>query len=504
VGASRGAPRYNATARPEETEDPLTALPFGRPAAGAHQSAPALAPSAVALDRFVTASPGLREPRIARKVPGLLTLPELKDLARDRRAEGHFVLDQSAGDIDEVGQPLAPAFLAWIPEARQGLIAAGVDALRPVRGQAYDFTAAYQRQYPKILDAIGRSFGIRRTPFAGLQTLSGRNVLDFTLRGLLARAGDPDRPALILDPLAWSGYRPLARDLGITLVHLPALPGNGLGATAAGLTEALDFAVGQGLQPIGALSVVPSNPSGVGIEASELRSYVETAAARDVPVLLDAFYSPLAPEGHADAVHLGWLERVLAPEALALLGVVVGETKVTSSQNKTASLIWMAPAGHEAAAGTIVATASARMTTTNSYPRPREALVAWALHTFAGGVHAAMGPRYDALDQARHLMRSAADDLGLPLSIGGSFYGTLALVDADGASLIRDEHGRPVTDPAAISQVLIERFGLVGAPGPMFSSAPEAACMLRLTAAVSLEEVTSLRRVFERLQSEAG
>ena len=481
----------------------MSAIPFGRTAAGELNATPAEAPSKVALDRFVGASPGLREPRIARKIPGLPTLPELKDLARQRRADGHPVLDQSAGDIDEVGQPLSDAFLAWIPEARDGLVTAGVTSLRAVRGNAYDFPASYQRQYPQILGAIARSFGIRRTPWRGIQTVSGRNILDFTLRGLLARAGSPERPALILDPLAWSGYRPLARDLGITLVHVPAVPGNGLGATAQGLADALDFAASQGLHTVAALSVVPSNPSGVGIEAGELRSYVETAAARDVPVLLDAFYSPLAPEGHADAVHLDWLERVLAPEALALLGVVVGETKVTSSQNKTASVLWMAPKGHEAAAETIVSTASARMTTTNSYPRPREVLVAWALHTFAGGVHAAMGPRYEALNAARLSMRSAADDLGLPLSIGGSFYGTLALVDPLGRSLIRDDDGRPIGDPALISKALLERFGLVGAPGPMFSSAPEAACMLRLTAAVSMDEMVRLRQVFEQLQEEA-
>jgi aspartate/methionine/tyrosine aminotransferase len=467
---------------------------------------PALSVSALAMDRFVASSPGLQQPRIAEKIPGLPTLPDLKLLAHERRAAGLPVIDQSAGDIDEVGQPLSEEFVAWIPEARDRLVAAGCTGVRRTTGDAYGFPSIYRQQFPEVPAALARSWGIERTPIRTLQTLSGRTILDFTFRGLLRRAGDRlsgRQPALILDPLAWSGYRPLAADLGLKLVHLPARPGRGLAASAEGLAVAIAFARERGLEPIAALSVLPSNPSGVGLPGDELVRYVETAAAADLPVLLDAFYSPLAPEGHAEAVPLGMLERTLAPEALALVGTVVGETKVTSSQNKTGSVLWFAPEGRREVADVVVDGAAARMRTTNCYPRPQEVLVAYALHTFAGGVHAAMGPRYTALHAARVAMREAADALGLPLSIGGSFYGTAGLVDPDGVGLVRDADGRPLTDGKAISETLISRFGLVGAPGPMFSSAPEASSLIRLTAAVTLEDVAGLRSIMETMLDEA-
>jgi len=463
-------------------------------------------PSSLAMDRFVLASPGLREPRLAAEVPGLPTLPDLKKLAQDRRAAGHAVIDQSAGDIDDVGQPLSDAFVAWIPEARAQLVAAGSAGLRVTAGDAYGYPGNYQQQYPAVVAALSRSWGLERTPFRGLQTVSGRAVLDFTFRGLLARAADTGRsgrPALILDPLAWSGYGPLAGDLGITLVHAPAVPGRGLGASAEGVAAAIEFARSQGLDPIAAMPILPSNPTGVGMPPDELRALIETAAGDDVPVLVDAFYSPLAPEGHAAAVPLGWLEQALAPEALAYLGVIVGETKVTSSQNKTGSVLWLAPEGDAAIADRVVGAAAKRMRTTNAYPRPQEAVVAYALHTFAGGVHEAMGARYTALDDARNAIRAACDELGLPLSVGGSFYGTVGLVGPDGAGLVRDEEGRPAADAKGVIETLVGRFGLVGAPGGMFSSAPEAGKLVRLTAAVTLSDVERVRGILVRMLDEA-
>jgi len=198
-------------------------------------------------------------------------------------------------------------------------------------------------------------------------------------------------------------------------------------------------------------------------------------------------------------VPLGFLETELAPEALGYLGVLVGETKVTSSQNKTGTMIWMAPNGHDAIANNVIEAALTRMRAINGYPRPQEALVAYALHTFPGVVHAAMGPRYKALHETRQAMRAACDAFDLPLAIGGSFYGTAALVDADGQSLIRDGEGRPLTDPKQVSELLINEFGLVGAPGGMFCPAPESASMVRLTAAVTLEDVKKVSDIFGSL-----
>jgi aspartate/methionine/tyrosine aminotransferase len=463
-------------------------------------------PSALAMRRFVERSPGLREPRIAERIPGLPTLPDLKKMAREQREAGREVIDQSAGDIDDVGQPLSEEFIAWIEQARLTLLAEGHQAFRATEGDAYGYPGNYQQQYPVVTETLAKSWGIKRTPFRAMQTLSGRNAIDFALRGLIRRARDEGKSgkfALILDPLAWSGYRPLAADLGLAMLHSPAVPEHGLANSAEGLRAALDFAQSQELTPIAAIPILPSNPTGVGMAQEELLSFIEHAAAADLPVMIDAFYSPLAPEGHAEAVPLSYLERKLTRAALGYLGLIVGETKVTSSQNKTGSLLWMAPERADAIAHSVVDAAATRMRTTNSYPRPREALVAYALHTFPDGIKAAMGPRYRALDATRVAMKQACDELALPLAIGGSFYGTVALVDESGESLIRDEAGAPVTDPRQVGKILVDRFGLVGAPGGMFSSAPEAGKMVRLTAAVTLEDIKKVSAIFGSMKHDA-
>ncbi|MFT4974323.1 MAG: aspartate/methionine/tyrosine aminotransferase [Myxococcota bacterium] len=457
--------------------------------------------SAAAMERFVARADGLRRPTISVSDPSLPTLPDLKKLAQDRRAAGLPVIDQSAGDINDIGEPLSPDFAAWIPQARAQLVAAGCKSLRETSGDAYGFPGNYQQQYPQVLDVLAKSWGITG-PYRGLQTVSGRAVLDFTLRGLLARAGDVPAPCIILDPLAWSGYQPLAADLGIQIINAPALAG-GLANSAEGLSSALALARSKGMTPITVMPVLPSNPTGVGMSVDALARFIEVAAEVDLPVTIDAFYSPLAPEGHAAAVPLAALAARLPPEVLRLVGVIVGETKVTSSQNKTGSVLWLAPEGYVRTADTIIGAAMERMKTTNSYPRPQEALVAYALHTFPGGLQAAMGPRYVALDRTRAAMKASCDRLGLPLSIGGSFYGTVGLINEDGQALVRDTEGRPMTAPADVSRTLIERFGLVGAPGGMFSSAPEANQLVRLTAAVGLDDVRRLEAILEQMRDEA-
>ncbi len=464
-----------------------------------------LSPSAQAMERFVARATGLREPRVSVPVPGLPTLPDLKKLARDRRAAGLPVIDQSAGDIDDVGQPLAPELAAWIEETRDRLVAGGASELRRTKGDAYGYPGNYQQQYPAVLNILARSWGISG-PTQALHTVSGRAVLDCAFRGLIALAKSRKLTApyaVVLDPLAWSGYQPLAADLDLELIHMPAVPGHGLAGSAEGLAAALEFAKGSGYAVIGVVPVVPSNPSGVGMTGEELVKLAETAAAARVPVVIDAFYSPLDPRGHAACVPMAELEAKLAPEALGYVGLVVGETKVASSQNKTASLIWCAPSGHEAVAKLVVGHANERLKTCNLYPRPQEAVVAAALHTFPAGLHAAMGPRYLALRDARDAMRNVCDRLGIPLSIGGSFYGTAGLVDGDGNSLLKDEHGRPLTDAKAVISALVARYGLVGAPGGMFSPAPEATLLVRLTAAVTLADVERVGHILEQLLEQA-
>lgn len=464
-----------------------------------------LSPSAAAMERFVARATGLREPRLSVAVPGLPTLPDLKKLARDRRAAGLPVIDQSAGDIDDVGQPLNPALGAWIEQTRDRLVAEGASELRRTQGDAYGYPGNYQQQYPAVLNILARSWGISGKTLA-IHTVSGRAALDCAFRGLIAAAKARQLPgpyAVVLDPLAWSGYQPLAADLDLALIHMPAVPGHGLAGSAEGLSAALAFAAEIGQSVIGVVPVVPSNPSGVGLSADELVQMAETAAAAQVPLLIDAFYSPLDPRGHAACVPMAELETRLAPEALGYVGLLVGETKVASSQNKTASLIWCAPAGHDGPGKLVIHHAGERLKTTNLYPRPQEALVAAALHTFPGGLHAAMGPRYIALRDARDAMRNVCDRLEIPLSIGGSFYGTAALVDAQGHSLLKDDRGAALTDAKAVISALVARYGLVGAPGGMFSPAPEATLLVRLTAAVTLADVERVGVILEQLLEQA-
>ena len=55
-----------------------------------------------------------------------------------------------------------------------------------------------------------------------------------------------------------------------------------------------------------------------------------------------------------------------------------------------------------------------------------------------------------------------------------------------------------------MAQLLINNFGLVGAPGGMFCPAPESASMVRLTAAVTLEDVKKVSDIFGSLVEGAG
>jgi aspartate/methionine/tyrosine aminotransferase len=462
--------------------------------------------SAEAMQAYIAQAEDLHEPAMQVSNPNLPTLPDLKALAQQRRAEGEEVIDQSAGDIDALNQPLSPDFLAYVEEYRNTAKDEKGNPLFPrAEGEVGEWPANYQRAYPEAIKLLGRSWGIEKTPFLGIQTVSGRNALDLMFRGLLARAktkkGSDKEPALILDPFAWSGYGPLARDLGIKLINTPAT--EGLTQSPEALIEALEYARQQGLNPVGTVLVTPSNPTGLGMPKENLKALAEAAAEADIPLLVDAFYSPLDPKGHDEAVNLAYLENVLPPEVLKYISMLVGETKVTSSQKKTGTLINLAPEGHDEIAKILYKIALKRISTTNAYPRPDEVATAMALHTYPGGIHDAMGPRWTALEETRKAIRELCDDLGLPLSIGESFYALIALVDPEGNGLVRDEEGAPVDDPKEIIDTLIRRFGLVGAPGLMFRSTESAKNMARLTATASPDEVAALRGVLEQMLQEA-
>lgn len=448
-----------------------------------------------AMDAYLHTAEGFDYPQFGQESP--LSLPALKALAQARRAQGLTVIDQSAGDIAEVGKPLNEDFLAYMEDNRLRFLDPNGTPLYPnAKGEAHNNSSAYRQAYPGLTEVMAKSYGLKETPVEGLQTVSGRSAIDFALRGLIsaAKLKPGEKGAIIMEPVAWPGYLPLAKALGLEVIQAPVAQ-SGFGLSPTTIEESAIYAKANSLKVIGVVSIVPSNPSGQGQGYEGMSANLQYCAAKGFPNLVDGFYAPLAPEGNAAALHLAELEKSLTSEELAHLGLILGETKTLSSQEKTGTLMWMAPKGHNALASTILKSARARMADVNAYARPDEARAAHALYTYPAGIHEAMGPRYTALEEARQQLRGVMAELNLPFTIGQSFYGMAALVDKDGQSLIRGADGRPLTDPKEVSEQLIKEYGLVAAPGAMFSPAPGAAPMMRLTATAKPADIASLRQV---------
>jgi len=464
-------------------------------------------PSEAAMESFIAQSPDLHEPALVKPVPGLPTLPDLKADAQARKAQGLPTIDQSAGDIAALNQPMNPDFIEYRETLRPQLVDQyGKPAFPEANGEVHGYPSNYKREYPIGIEKLAKGWGIEKTPFLGLQTVSGRNVLDLVFRGLKANALKQDgtkEPAIILDPMAWSGYKPLAGELGIKLLNGPTVEGHSLSQSEEGFRSSLEMIRDKKLNPAALVTVVPSNPTGLGITKEELIKLATAAAEEKVPLLIDAFYSPLHPEGHKASVHIGELEKELPPEILKYIGIIVGETKVSDSQKKTGSFLWMAPKGHDDLAKSLLQIARKRMQDTNTYPRPDEVLTSIALHEYPDGIHAAMGPRWEALQGARQGIKKVFDELGLPLTIGSSFYGTAALVDPSGESLIRDKEGRPIEGTEETIKALTNDHGIVGAPGLMFRSSPSAGKTVRLTATATPQDIEQLKNVFGEMLEKA-
>ncbi|MDF2379735.1 MAG: aminotransferase class I/II-fold pyridoxal phosphate-dependent enzyme [Candidatus Gracilibacteria bacterium] len=473
-------------------------------------STPEMSPSERAMEAYLSNNKGFQEVRPAVDL-GLPTLPDLKKLAQELAENGKMIIDQSAGDIADTNQPLSDELAKWMGDIRKGALK---DVFPWIDTSLFGHHDKYQQQFSAVTDILAKSWGITDTPVKSIQTVSGRMALDFFFSAMKKRAVEsaPGKAhGLILDPMAWSGYKPYCKpsEHGLKIVNAPVQPGSGLQMTASGLEQSLEYLEKQGQYPSAVVTIVPSNPTGVGMDRNELKKMIEMAASKDLPVLIDAFYSPLAPEGHAESVPMGWLEKELSPEAFAYVGMLVGETKVISSQKKTGTLMWMAPSGQDEMAKEVMMESYAKLKLRNAYPRPDEALAAAALHTFKQEndeqpglhLHEAMGPRYLALETARQAIRKMCDDLGLPCSVGGSFYAVIGLVDADGQPLIKDTDGGPVIDPAQVSQRLVKDHGVVGAPGAMFRSGAEAGPLIRVSAAATLEDINKLGEIFKKLLS---
>lgn len=452
---------------------------------------------------YVGSAPGFSEPRIA--VPqDIPSIPGLKLVADGQRAAGKKIFDQSAGDISALNEPMSRDFYEWREDVLHSAMQNGKQLFQ-ISGGIYGFSDAYVQDYPVATDAIVESYGVKKTPVESVMTVSGRAAIDFALRGFAARLQPGEKGAVLLDPLAWPGYEPLAKDLGLEIIFAPVTKGKTIGMTKEGVEESMRFAKQNGLKIVGIVPIIPSNPTGLSVPPEEIISILEGPCLEtDTPMMIDGFYSPLDPDGHESSIPMGRFEDEVSPEALQYLGVLAGETKVTSSQKKTATIMWMKPQGQEKTAKQIMGVVRKRRAATNCYPRPDEALTAMALHTYkkgeVGRIHTAMGPRYEALEVSRAAMRKAMQDLGLPFVIGKSFYGTVALVDPiSGESYIRGKEGRPIQTSKGVLNHLVEEHGIVGAPGQMFSAAPEAMNMLRVTAAVTKAEIAGVKEEFRKM-----
>ncbi|MBI2464276.1 aminotransferase class I/II-fold pyridoxal phosphate-dependent enzyme [Candidatus Peregrinibacteria bacterium] len=454
-----------------------------------------LSSSEKAMETFLKEFKAFQNPLERKQIPGMPSLPALKKMAQSMGGES---VDMSAGDIGDTGQPMNTNFIKKLDEVRDDLISDGHKGFEPRPGEVHGYPINYQQDYPVVIEAVAKSLGIT-LPYKAIQTGSGRSLLENILNGwekLAETNGTNGQKVIVVDPLAWPGLSELADDLRIQTLYMPVSEGHSLGASPEGLKKALAFARKKNISPIGIYTISPSNPSGLTLSPELLAKMIKLAAKHKIPLMQDGFYAPLHPEGHQNAIPMKYLEEKLTPEELQYFGIAIGTTKVIGSNEKTAEAFWMAPKGYEAVATGIIGEATKKKLKRNNYPHPDHALATLALHRY--GIHEAMGDRYTAIETQRKAIRDLCDELGLGLTIGDSFYGVAALVK-DGKSLIRDNESRPITDPSQAVNTLAKKYGLVGAPGPLFRPENEAAVLLRLTAASTAEKIQKLKEILAQM-----
>ncbi len=473
-------------------------------------------PSEKKMMTVIDNSPELKEPNLWQAFPGLPDLPQLGIRARVMRAEGREVADMTAGDIANTKMGLNPGFIEHHKETRFDLKRKDGTVVFPrVEGELYDgLPPRYELGFPEVMDAVAQSYGIdiSKTPYKGFQTVSGRIALFMAFHGMLARCKEkyPDKkPAVILDSLAWSGYQPLFKKLGIEIIQAPANTTQGFSMSSEALKETIKMATEKGYAIAGIVPIVPSNPSGHTIDEEELTQIGNTAAESDAPLLLDVFYSALAKSGHDKAAPMGRLAERLPPEVLKYIGFLTGETKVISSNKKTGTIIWFAPKGNEEIADTIHKVAMDSIhRPTSTYPRIDEVWAQHSLHTFRGPnpdknhIHQAMGERYTLIERNRKRIRDIFDTLGLPVVGRDSFYLIGSLSTPEGDTLIRNIDGSPVAGPIEAIERL-SQYGILGAPGRLFNPTKQTQSMIRLTAASNEAELDILEQGLTQLVDDA-
>gem|GEM_PF-4859532 len=465
---------------------------------------------------MINRTPELREPKLWQPHVGLPDLPQLGILARQKRNEGQKIADMTAGDIHNTKKGLNPDFIAYYENCRYSLRKSDGTPVFPYHdGELYDgLPSRYELGFPEVMDTVVKNFGIdtTKTPYKGFQTVSGRTALAMAFMGLRERCKEkhPDKqPSVILDAFVWSGYQPLFRKLGIQMIHAPANASQGLSMSAESLEEAIAMAKRGNFAVAGVVPIMPSNPHGHTIDFDELVKIATISANTDAPLLFDVFYAALAKKGQNEAAPMGKLSKSLPPEVLKYIGFLTGETKVISSNKKTGTIIWFAPEGHEDVAETVNRVAMDEIhRPLSTYPRIDEVWAQFALHSYrspnpeANHIHEAMGQRYALIESNRRRIRQIADSLNLGIVGQDSFYMVMALAADTGETLIRNPDGSPIHDPIESIQAL-SRYGILGAPGRLFSPTTVTSSMIRVSAASNDVELDIFENGLRTLVDEA-
>lgn len=455
------------------------------------------------MEDFVTRNEALKRPVLGRPYKGL-SLPQLKAKAKIMAEQGIEVIDQSAGDIDDVGEDLAPAFKEYRRDIGKLV---GIEA-DPKNPGLYDSPQNYQDEYPKVVELIARQgLGIEG-PYEGMSTVSGRAAIAAYFMALKLQSEQMDlingkrtKPTIIVDPMTWSGYQNSASRFGIQLAYSPMIAGNGVLQSGDGLRETIEFVkANPELRLMGVTTIQPSNPTGVALSKESIVELALICAENNINFNVDAFYSVIARNAQ-DIIGVKELQK-LAPEVQARISFLVGETKALDSQKKTATILWLAPNGNNTVAKSTMGILRSIKGDMNIYARPDESKGAGALWSYQDGIHAAMGKRYTAVNEARSLMDEEFSP-SIPFIIGDSFYGMGALVDKNGEALVRDKDNRPVSDPNIAAEILLNKHGLMVATGSMFR--PEGANLLaRFTAASTKDKIKNGGDILRKLSEQAN
>ena len=265
-------------------------------------------PSELAMERFIAQAPGLQQPQLAVPMPGSPDAAGLEEARAGSPGRGPC-RDRPVGRRHRRCRPAALRRTSRHGSKRRAIeiVAEGCVGASPHHRRRIRLPRQLPAAVPGGDGCPGRrAGGSRSTPVRTIQTVSGRTAIDLVFRGLMARAdagkaGKTGKRALIFDTLEWSGYRPLARALDLEMVHAPAIPKHGLSSSAEGLRGRARLRPRPGADSDRGSADPAEQPHRRGHGAKRARPLRgDRGCKADLPVMIDAFYSPLVPTGHAD------------------------------------------------------------------------------------------------------------------------------------------------------------------------------------------------------------